>query len=314
MARVDTSGFAKYNAPGLRKVYFHTLSEIPKEARQLLTFLPQKPAANTGLHFFDDLELSSLGTAMPKPEGEAVSYVVPVQGNTVRYTPYAFAAGFRITLEQKADDIYGPMTRMSQQLALSCMHQIEVQSHRPINLGFATTGDGTGAFTKGFDQLALFSNAHTTLNSGVTRANRMTTDEDLSVTALEHALDLFDLWVNNSGMPTPRKAAVLVVPPQLKWIAKEITESELKPYTNNNEVNPLGGEGLRYFVDHYLSDADSWYLLAPKAEMDINVWMRMDPQFDMGDDFDTGDSKAKSIFRMAVGHGQPDGTFGSLGA
>jgi hypothetical protein len=131
---------------------------------------------------------------------------------------------------------------------------------------------------------------------------------------VEHAIDLAETWVNHSGMPMPWKPSVLVIPPQLKWIAKEITESELKPYTGNNEVNPLGGEGLSYMVDHYLTDADSWYLMGPKSKHDVNVWIRREPRFMVGDDFDSGDAKCKGSFRMASGHGEPDGIFGSAGA
>lgn len=314
MARVETAAYAKYYAPGLRKIYFDTLKGIPKEIRQLVTMLPPKPSSRSGLHYFDDLQLSSLGTFVAKPEGEATQYDFPVQGNQVRYQPFTYSLGFRITDEAKEDDIYGPMSKMTKQLAMGAAHQIEVQGHRPFNNAFGTTGGGLGHFAAGFDGLALLSTAHLLLKAGGTRANRMTTDEDLSVTAIEHLTDLMETWVNHSGMPTPMKPTLLVVGPQLKWIAKEITESELKPYTNDNEVNPLGGEGFRYFVDHYLADPDSWYILSPKAQVDINVWMRREPRFEMGDDFDTGDTKAKGTLRIASGHGEPDGITGSQGA
>lgn len=313
MARAQTSLYGQYIAPGLRKVYFDTLMGIPKEFRQLFNIVPPKPSDRTGLHYFDDLQLSSLGSFVPKAEGEAIQYDIPIQGNTVRYQPFTFGLGFRITDEMRDDDIYGPMTRMSEQLALAAAHQMEVQSHRIFNNAFSTAGAGNGLTAAGFDTLALASTTHTLLRGG-TRANKLTVDEDLSVTALEHALDVFETWVNHSGMPTPKRAAVLVVPPTLKWVAKELTESELKPYTNNNEVNPLGGEGLQYFVDHYLTDPDGWILLAPKAQHDLNVWLRREPKFAVGDDFDTGDTKAKGTFRMASGHGEPDGTFFSAGA
>lgn len=310
--RSETTGYAKYIAPGLRKIYFDTLKGIPKEARQLFNYLPPKPSDRSGLNYFEDLQLSSLGTFAAKPQGDAIQYDTPFEGNLVRYTPFAFGLGFRITEEMQEDDLYGPMKKMTEQISMSAAHALEVQAHRPLNGGFATTS-GSGFNAAGFDSLALFSTAHLLLRGG-TRANRAATDLDLDVTALEQAIDIFETWVNHSNMPTPKRPSVLVIPPQLKWIAKEITESELKPYTANNEVNPLGGEGLRYFVDHFLTDSDSWFLLSPKAEMDINIWIRREPKFQMGDDFDTGDAKAKGTFRIATGHGEPDGIFGSQGA
>lgn len=312
MARWQTSLGAQYYAPGLRKVYFDTLLGIPKEFRQLFNILPPVPSDRSGLHYFDDLQLSSLGGFLPKPEGTSVQYDVPVQGNSVRYQPVTRARGFRITDEAKDDDIYGPISRMAEQLALGAAFQMEVDGHRLINLAFSAV-NADGHLAAGFDGQPYASTAHVLLRGG-TRANKLTVDEDLSVTALEHALDVFETWVNHSGMPSPKRAHLLVVPPSLKWKAKELTESELKPYTNDNEVNPLGGEGLMYFVDHYLADPDGWSLWSPKMEHDANVWLRREPAFAVGDDFDTGDTKAKGVYRLASGHGEPDGTFFSSGA
>jgi hypothetical protein len=313
MARAQTGNFAHLVAPGLRKVYFDTLKGIPKEFRQVFNILPPRPSQRSGLHYFDDLQVASLGTFGLKPEGQPIQYDVPIEGSTVRYQPYTFGMGFRITMEMQDDDLYDVMSKMSSQLAMAAEHQMEVQAFRLLNNGFATTGGSTGHTAAGFDTLALFSASHTLIRGG-TRANRAATDLDLSVTAIEQAEDIFETWVSHSNFPMPKHGNLLIVPPSLKWIAKEITESELKPYTGNNEINPLGGEGLRYMVCHYLTDPDAWYLAAPKAETDTNVWMRMEPKFQMGDDFDTGDAKAKGVFRIASGHGEPDGWFGSQGA
>lgn len=312
MARAETSGFANLVAPGLRKVYFDTLMDIPKEFRQFMNVLPPKPSSRSGLHYFDDLRVASLGAFADKPEGAAIQYDVPLEDQVIRYEPFTFGLGFRITEEMQEDDLYGVMVKMTRQLAMAAAHAMEVQAHRILNTGFSTTG-GSGLTAAGFDALALFSATHVLLRGG-TRANKMVTDEDLSVTAVEHAMDLAETWVNHSGMPTPWKPSLIIVPPQLKWVAKEIIDSELKPYTGDNEINPLGGEGLRYMVSHYLTDSDSWYMCGSKSQMDTNVWVRREPKFMVGDDFDSGDSKAKGTFRMAAGHGEPDGWFGSAGA
>lgn len=313
MARALTTGFPQLITPGLRKVWFSTISNIPKEFRQLFGVIPPNPGPGSPLNFFEDLQVASLATAAPKPQGQSIQYDIPVEGNKVRATPYTFGKGFRITEEMSEDELYSVMNKMTGQLGAALVHQIEVQAHRPLNGGFSTAG-GTGFTAAGFDSLALFNSAHTLLRSSGTRPNRFTTDLDLSHSSLEQALDIFHLWVNHSNMPDPRQPAILVVPPQLQWIAKELTESELKPYTGNNEINALSGQNLQVFIDHWLTDPDSWFLLAPKEQHTIQVWMRREPKFAMGDDFDTGDMKAKGTFRMATLHGEPDGTFGSAGA
>jgi hypothetical protein len=286
MARALTTGFPQLITPGLRKVWFSTLNEIPKEFRQWANLVPPNPGPGTPLHYFEDLNVASLGTFGQKPEGQAIQYDIPREGTKVRLTPYTFGLGFRITEEMQEDELYGVMKRMSRELAISAAHQMEVQAVRVINNGFGTAG-GTGHTAAGFDGLALFSTAHTIIRGTTLRPNRLTTDLDLSITALEQAQDLFELWINHSGMPTPKKGSLLFTGPTLKWIARELTESELKPYTGNNEINPIMGEGFQHMIGHYFSDPDAWYLFSPKSQHSLTVWLRRAPKFQTGDDFDT---------------------------
>jgi hypothetical protein len=312
MARLLTTTNPALYAPGLRKVYFSAVADIPKEFRQFLNVINgANPGGQAGRNYFDDEQVASLSTFVPKPEGDAIQYDRIQQVGSVRYTPFTFGLGCRVTMEAMDDELYGVMAKLSKELGAAGAHQAEVQGHRPFNSGFGTTG-GTGFTAAGFDTLALFSTAHT-LKRGGTAANRATTDADLSVTAIEIATDLFETTPNESNMPAPRSPAVLIVNPAQVWTAKEIAESQLKPYTANNEINPVKGT-FTYFIDHYLTDSDSWYLLAEKDRHDINAWMRKPIDVEFDSDFDTGDLKMKGVFRMAVGHGDWRGTFGSLGA
>jgi hypothetical protein len=311
--RMSTTTFRNSVTPGFRKAYFSTIKGIPKEGRQLFNILGPKPGGQAGRNFFDDFRMFSLGTFGPKGEGQPIAYDAPIEESVVRYTPYTFGLGYRITQEMQDDDLYSNMNKMNDELAWAAAHQLEVQMFRILNNAFVTTGSGTGFGATGFNTEALISTTHA-LGRGGSFANRASTDLDLSITSLEAAQDSFSTLVNDSNMPTPKQASVLIIPPQQRWIAKELLESELKPYTQNNEVNPLGGEGFRYMEVHYLTDSDSWFLMAPKAQHDLNVWMRAEPTYETGDDFDTGDMKAKGVFRIAAGHGDWRGIFGSLGA
>jgi hypothetical protein len=311
-ARMNTGNFANLLKPGLRDAVFSTITDFPKEFRQWANVINgANPGGESGRAYFDDLQVASFGTAAPKPEGEHIQYDDIREVATVRYTPITVALGARATMEMYADEKYGVMQKLAKEITAAVLHQFEVRAHLPLNSGFATTAQ-TGFTAAGFDTGALFSTAHT-LKRGGTQPNRVAADSDLSSTALQTALDYFELTVSESNTPAPRKAKTLVVPPQLRWIAKELTQSELKPYTTNNEINPIKGE-FQFIVSHYLTDADSWFLLSDKEQHDINVWIRMAPAFEMGDDFDTGDAKMKVTGRIASGHGDYRGTFGSLGA
>jgi hypothetical protein len=312
MARMTTGSYAQEVAPGLRKVFFSSLQGIAREFKQIFNLIPEDPGHGAGRNYFEDLRVASIGTIGVKGQGVPITYDVPIEDTKVRYTPSSFGGGYRVTKEMQEDDLYGMVEKLTTDLTWAAYHQIEVQAFRPLNRAFVTTGSGTGFGATGFNSEALVSTSHALVRGG-TQANRAATDLDLGVTAIEQLRDLLEGNVNESGMPMPLDASILLIPYQLKWLAREITETELKPFSGNNEVNPLGGEGLRYMMVHYLSSPSMWFLISPKSQHDINIWMRSQPSFQMGDDFDTGDAKAKIEFRMASGHGDYRGITGSTG-
>jgi len=312
MARMLTVNNPDLYKPGLRKVYLSAIADVPQEGRQILNVITgSNPGGQAGRHYFDDLQVASFGPFIGKPEGEPIQYDRLQEVGTVRYTPYTFGLGARATREAMDDELYGVMAKIARELGGAGAYAREVQYFRPINSGFGTTG-GTGFTASGFDSTALFSTAHP-LKRGGTNANRATTDMDLGVTALEIAQELMQTTLSESGTPDPRHGEVLVVGPSLYYTAKELTSSELKPYTANNEINPLYGE-QQFIQVHYLSDSDSWFLFAKKDKHDVNFWVRQDIDVEFDSDFDTGDLKIKGTARWAVGHGDWRGCFGSLGA
>lgn len=313
MARMLSSNNPDLYKPGLRKAYLSAVDSIPREGRQLFNIISgANPGGQAGRQYFTDVFMASFGGWAPKPEGTAVQYDRIQEAGLATYTPFTWASGARITWEAREDELYGVMAKIARELGAAGAWTQEIQMFRPLNLGTGTAG-GTGFSAVGFDNVALFSTAHP-LKRGGTQANRATTDMDLSVTALEIAMDILETTVSESGSPDPRTAEVLVHAPQLYWTAKELTQSELKPYTANNEINPVYGEGLSGMMVHYLTDPDAWALLARKERHDINVWIRHEIDVDFGDDFDTGDIKMRGLFRIAMGHTDYRGTFWSNGA
>ncbi len=312
MARMLTANNPDLYTPGLRKVYLSAVDDVPREGRQILNMIMgPNPGGQAGRHYFDDVQVASLSGFIDKPEGEPIQYDRIQEVGTVRYTPYPFALGVRATKEAIDDELYGVMSKLARELGGAGAYTQEIQFFRPLNSGFGTTG-GTGFTAAGFDSTALFSTAHP-LKRGGTSANRATTDMDLSVTALEIAQNLMQTTLDESGLPSPRSGEVLIVSPSNYYTAKEITGSELKPYTANNEINPVYGE-MSFMQVHYLSDTDSWFLFAQKSKHDVNAWIREEIDIKFDSDFDTGDLKMAGYFRIAVGHGDWRGTFGSLGA
>jgi hypothetical protein len=126
---------------------------------------------------------------------------------------------------------------------------------------------------------------------------------------------------NARGGLWPMEAKTLVVPTDSRWLAAELigAGSEKMPYSADNTVNAVR-EGLSTVVWSRLTDEDCWFLLSAKAGSEgqkghmLRCVMRLAPQFDRDNVFDSGDRRYKGRFR--AGFGLPDwrGIDGCVGA
>jgi len=297
-----TGAFSALLAPGLRKVYFEYLKKWPQEYSQIANVLSSTKA------YEEDLILGGLGAFLRKPEGEAIHYDTGQQGNKKRYTHLTFALGFRVTREMYDDDQYKIVgTRMAKDLAQSAEDSVELQFGAMIDDAFA------GSIYTGFDSVALISTAHKT-SFGATQVNRPAADVDLGVSSLRKGLENLELTQDERGFPRMKKGVRIVVDPTFQWIAKELTQSQGKPYTADNEVNAFRELGLSYMVYHYQSDANAWLLSSGMDEHDLKYFWRIRPIFDNSDDFDTKDAKFTGYYRNSMGFADYRGWYGSSGS
>lgn len=298
----NTGTGSKLIAPGLRNVLFQSYNERPAEYTDIFNVGTSKR------NYEEDLEFVGLGSMPEKAEGTSVTYSTPTQGELKRYTHTAFAHGFRVTREMMDDDLYGvtKAKKMAKELGKGARNVREVRAANVFNNGF-TTADG---FPKSGTTQTLFNTAHTLLGGG-TFSNRASAD--LSQASLEAAIISFQTLVDENGIPIVVMPTTLLIPPQLIMVARELLGSEYKPYTATNEINPTREDRLSLKVNHYLTDDDSSFVLADKSDHDLNFIVRTDLEFEYGDDFDTGDMKAKAFQRFSVGYGDWRGTYGMVG-
>lgn len=303
----STGGFSALLAPGLMDIAFNEI-----DAQQ-----PQWPPVFNDMEseraYEEDLKVAGLGSMVPKPEGTNTQFDDPLIGTSVRYTHSSYGLGFRITREMYDDDLYSIMNGMSAELGRACSYKIEVDAWSVLNNAFS-------ASFKGWDGLSLCNTAHTRLDGGATLGNRPSTDVDFSYTAYQAALDNFNTLKDDRGRPLILRPALLVIDPTFKWIAKEIFQSEFKPYTQENTINPLKGEidENGYLACRYLTVQDSWFLLAPPKKTrpagghDLKFLWRTKPEMANADDFLSGDALFKIFARYSFGFSEWRGTYGSF--
>src|SRR3990167_9953625 len=295
----STGAFSSLLAPGLRKVYTEELLDRSTEYDKIANIITSKR------NYEDDLQVALLGTTPAKIQGGPTTFDNPIQGSSVRYTHVSYGLGFRVTQEMYADDLYGVMQKASKDLAGANGETVETIFWSLFN----NVSDAT--VFAGFDDLALASTAHTLLGGG-TYANRPSTDVQFSVTAVQAAVESFELMVNERNRKILAKPWRFIIPVQLKWAAREVLGSQYKPYVSNNEINALMDEELSFFVSHYQTDTNNWGLVGRRHDM--KVFWRSKPRFESGDDFSTGDALFKTFFRMSQGFSSWRETYWSLPA
>lgn len=246
--------------------------------------------------------------AMPiKAEGVAATYAKIIPGIKSTYFHQTCAMGYEITQEAIEDNQHTPETfsKLPDALNGSAMETVEVSAANIFNNGFSTTG---------FDAVALFSASHPLLAGG-TQSNTPSTQADLSVTSLTNAITAFGQFVDEQGLHRALSPKTLAISVDNWAVGRELTTSEYKPYTANNERNAITSKDLTLTINHYFSDTDAWFLLAEKSEHKLKFYWRVRlGALKTSTDFDSTNLKHLARMRFSVGWSHYIGTYGTQGA
>ena len=286
--------FAQLIAPALLDLMFETLKEHPEEYAQFLDVDTSESA------YEEDQIIAGLGLARRKSEGEAITYDDPIQGGSKRYIHESYGLGWQVTKEMLDDEKYGIMRKIPGELMKSCRNLWEQIAANVLNLGITTVTTADG--------VSLFNTAHPLLGGG-TYSNRLNPDADLSITALQDAIINMEYMVNERGLKMKISPTNLWIPPDLQFIATKIFQSQLEPYTGENQVNAMFGR-LEPAVLHFLSDTNNWYI-STKGQNQAKFLWRKKPEVESADDFDTKGTKHSIYFRVSAGATEWRGWFGS---
>lgn len=277
--------FAQLLAPGLQALLFE---ELPEHAEEYSQFLNVE--TNDGAYTEDQI-IGGLGLAKQKNEGEQIVYDDPIQGGTKRYLHATYALGWQVTMEMKQDDRYDIMAKIPPELMKSCRQTWE-QLGANVLIGASstvTTADGATAFN----------NAHPLLGGG-TYSNQLNPLSDLSVTSLQDAIILYENMLNERGLRVMITPRYLWIPPELQFVAMEILQSQFKPYSGNNEINPVQGR-LDPAILHFLTSNTFWAISAGNNYNQFKFYWRAKPVTDTIDDFETKGAKHSIVFRASAG-------------
>lgn len=309
--------FAQTLAPGVHHWFLHFL-DLQMRREEYSTIFNVETSQQA---FEDEVEMAGTGVMPEKPEGTPVLYDDMVQGGTRRYVHLSYALGSRISWELIEDDQYGILKQTPKAQVRSAQFAREIVSFNVLNLGFSTllTVDGVSLFNTQHPLLGGVAATNTApgisnvIFASGTYPNRPSPDLDLSFTAIQLMINQYERMPDSQGLPIRVKPAKILIPPELKFIAREILGSPGKPYTGDNELNALLGEDLKFQVVHYFTSQSAWFAVPDKEYHQLKFFERHPIDADYDDDFDTRSTKLQTFQRFSAGATSWIGTWGSNG-
>lgn len=296
MGVMTRDGFAELMLPGLRDVVADKFKQYPDEYSKYVV------SKNSDRRYEYGLVIEGFGAAPEKNEGAAVQFDDLTQGYKTTFTNASYARGARVTHEAWTDDLYKVFkTKLGTFLARSMKQRREILCADILNNGFTTPGA---------DGKPLFATDHP-YKSGGTYANTLATQADLSAASLQDLITVLETTKDAGDITVQLIAKLLIVPPANRWAASTILRSQKDPDSANNAINPLYDMNIKYMVNHYLTDPDSWFVECD--EHGLIYFDREKVKLSADDDFDTGDAKVKITMRCCAGYDDPRGIAGCSG-
>lgn len=261
--------------PGLRRDFRDSYEQWEPEYPDFLN------VANT-----DEAEqraaiMTGLNRLFERGDGEPVIFQDPVIGPQVIGVDKEFAAGFEITRRTVEDDKYGKANQSAKWLAHAGRMTMEYRAAALLDDAF------TGNFFRTIDNLPLIHTAHTLINSGLTVANRPSTDVALSIAGISALFDLWAVMKDENGDPVRAWPDTLIIgtaPGDINT-ATAIWNSTLEPFTADNTDNVIRRRlsKPKMVISHYKTNPKSYFLVSSRlndAHMLIRRAMEFDDHYD----------------------------------
>lgn len=246
----------------------------------------------------------------PRAEEQDIPQGVARVGNQKTFTVTNWAKEVDISKNLFDDDQHDTISMLMKNMGRNGRLTRDKNALGVFRTGFTTTTTNDG--------VALFSDSHVTL-SGATVDNLLTSA--LTEASLDTAIQMLIEQKTQDGVAGGHLPAILLVPNRLQKKAIEITQSELRSGTANNDLNyysrlfpGLQVKTSRFLGASYGGSDTAWFLLSDNHS--INRWVRQAIVTDMIDyKYQRNNNYVyKAEYRETVGPISFEGVVGSTGA
>ena len=225
----------------------------------------------TGRSIEQYAQMTGVGLPTLVNEGEDTPTDTMVQGFYTNFKPLKYGLGIAASQEMVEDDKFGIISKRTVCLANSIYQAREIQGASVFNNGFSSSFNGS-------DGQPLFSLSHPLVKAGGVQNNMLSVAADLDVGSLELALTDWELIKTHEGflqmLPTPR----VLTASANRWNVTEILKSQTRSDTANRvSINAFQdgtetGSAIEPVIWPYLTDPDTWFLVAPPSDTET-LWL-----------------------------------------
>ena len=285
MGVVTQENFGYLLDPGLRKIFMDEFGQPDSQIDQIFGVENSQKAVeyDYGIGGLSDLE---------EFDGTIKYGDFQAQYRT-SYTHKEWCKGIKIERRLVDDDQYSIINKRPQALALITKRTREKHGAGIFNNAFNTT-----VFSGG-DGKALCDPGHTHVGTTLTQDNTLSTA--LSATSLATARLNMRAFKDETDNLVNVMGDLLLVPKELEQTAWEITMSDKKTTTADNDANFFKGR-YKVVVWDWLTDSNNWFLIDSKyAKMFLKWFDRTKPEFNKDRDFDTYVAKWSVYTRYSFG-------------
>jgi len=301
MAVITTGNHPRALWPGVAGWFGRAYNEYAPQYTDLVS------VETSDKNYEEKSESTGFGLASMKPQGESISYQTDSQGYTSRWTHIVYGSGFIVTEEELEDNLY---EEVSKRRAPDLAYALRQTKENVVALKFSRA---FSASYLGADGASFISLTHPSINGN--QSNRLTTDADISETAIEDLTIQIRNTTNARGLAIQLQTLSLHIPVALEFEAHRIYDSVLQNDTASNAVNVIKMMGLfpkGIKVNRYLTSSTAWYMRTD-ARHGVTLYQRRPVKFMRDNDFDTSNAKAKATERYSINHGDWREYFGTPG-
>lgn len=223
----NRSGWAESLAVGLHEWIDDAYQAVPQTYTRVFNVMTSDRA------YEEDVTSTGLSKLAESQEGGPTTYEDPLFGFKTRYTHRLWKKGMKVTKELFDDNQYRLFKDMAGKLGAAGARTVDNEAFSVFRNGFNT------AFTSYGDNKPLFSTIHTRADGGTAFSNASSTGLTLSEANLNTGLIALREQRDDRGelVSMADGKVVLLVPLALEKSATEITGSQLKSGTGNNDLN-----------------------------------------------------------------------------